>query len=250
VAAVASASLAASAFAGSLWLGGGSGAGCALRRCGGAHTRGSVAVGAAKGKAATKTPKAKNEATDREPQPWEDDYPRPPIKVFDDDFTDDKIEEFFQETISGNGGPPPPGPVEDIVTEYFTWDGRPRNGKYSADDRKVAFQTMKDQMRDQTWITYGGPRQETVDDKKGWVWLAAEMTVVGLCLQIYKSVPYGRRPLLVAKEKDVESMFEKVDWAKFEERLEVELGTLLREEPRPPESDDWRDKFRNGGMGY
>jgi len=192
------------------------------------------------------TNKKENKDPNREIQPWEEDYPMPPIKVFAEDFGEDKIKAFYEETIVGKGGPPPAGPVQDIITKYFLWDGKPRRGdyKYNAQEHETGFKTMKDMMQQQTWITYGGHRQATPDDKSGWVWLAAEETVMGLCLQIYKSVPYGRRPLLIARADDSESIWDKVNWSVFEKRLETELGTLLREEPRPPEVDDWMAKFR------
>lgn len=167
----------------------------------------------------------------REPQPWDDDYRRPPIRVFAEDFSDEDIEKFYEETISGSGGPPPPGRVQDLVTQYFLWDGKSHDdGVFTAEDHQTAFETMKLQVEDQTWITYGGVKQQSGNDNREWVWLAADKTCVGLCLQIFKSIPYGRRPLLVAKHNKTDVMFEKVNWAKVEERLDKEIGTVVATE--------------------
>merc|ERR1712066_368142 len=54
--------------------------------------------------------------------------------------------------------------------------------------------------------------EKVFDDGKGWVWLAADMSPGGLAVQLYTSVPYGKRPLLVAKRSEVDTMFAKVNW--------------------------------------
>ena len=48
------------------------------------------------------------------------------------------------------------------------------------------------------------------DDGKGWVWLAAEMSPGGLAVELFKSVPYGKRTILVAKQSNVDELFQKV----------------------------------------
>lgn len=173
---------------------------------------------------------------EKELQPWEIGYKLPPRPYYGDDFSDTAIQAFYDETMSGSGGPPPPGPVRDIITAYFTFDAhlKRKNAAVKDEDHLKAYETLKEQMKLQTWITFGGTHLDQPSDGKGWVWLAAEMTVVGLCLQIYKSIPYGRRPLLVAKDDDVPSMFEKVNWDKVEERINrMELGTQLgMQEPK------------------
>lgn len=166
----------------------------------------------------------------RRVEPWEDGYELPPPKEYVDDFDDACMGYLYQDTMAGSGGQPPPGRLKSLITAYFSFDvnDRPEPGGPVSDyHHNKAFETMKEQMKLQTWLTWGGPKKDTADDGKGWVWVAAEMTVVGLCLQIYKSVPYGRRPLLIAKADDVEPMFESVDWAKVEKRLDVELGTEI-----------------------
>eukprot|EP00929_Paragymnodinium_shiwhaense_P029274 TRINITY_DN16810_c0_g3_i3.p2 TRINITY_DN16810_c0_g3~~TRINITY_DN16810_c0_g3_i3.p2 ORF type:complete len:310 (+),score=77.99 TRINITY_DN16810_c0_g3_i3:66-995(+) len=159
----------------------------------------------------------------KELQPWEIGYEPPPRPVYHDDFSDADIEKFFQETISGAGGEPPPGKLLDLINTQFAWT-------FCQPKDATPFSIMKEQMRLQTWRTYGGPKGDTPDDGKGWVWLAAEMTVVGLCLQIYTSIPYGRRPILVAKADDTATLFEKVNWAVAEQRMEQILGTEVGEE--------------------
>ena len=47
------------------------------------------------------------------------------------------------------------------------------------------------------------------DDGKGWVWLAAEMSPGGLAVELFKSVPYGKRTILVAKQSNVDELFQK-----------------------------------------
>lgn len=132
----------------------------------------------------------------------------PPRKVYADDFTDADIERFHQETVSGKGGELPPGKLRDFL--------------------KPQYDFIFEQMRMQTWTTYGGIKGETLDDGRGWVWLVAD----GRALQIYKSIPYGRSPLMVGKKDDIDGMLAKADWAKVEERLEVTLGTQVGIEER------------------
>merc|ERR1711862_724619 len=84
---------------------------------------------------------------------------------------------------------------------------------------------LKEQMKNPSIITKGGvgygvdETQKVVDDGKGWVWLGAEMSPGGLALELYKSVPFGKRAILVAKASNVDELFEKVNW-------EVALGNV------------------------
>ena len=50
------------------------------------------------------------------------------------------------------------------------------------------------------------------DDGKGWVWLAAEMSPGGLAVELFKSVPFGKRAILVATQSNVDELFQKVNW--------------------------------------
>jgi hypothetical protein len=160
------------------------------------------------------------------------------------DVSDADIEQFYQETISGAGGLPTKGNVvsELIVKHYhgeFTpqgfkryagnWKGPPPGG-IGKKDIEVGYKSLKEQMAKPMYVTKGGggpgadETQKVEDDGKGWVWLAADMSPGGLAVGIYKSVPYGKRPLLVAKQNDVEAMFEKVNWAKALERIDLTMG--------------------------
>merc|ERR1712206_67835 len=109
------------------------------------------------------------------------------------------IEAFYAETITGSGGDPPPGTI----------------GKK---DIKVGMESFKAQMKNPMFVTKGGvaygvdETQKVVDDGKGWVWLAAEMSPGGLAVELLKSVPYGKRAIMVAKQNNVQELFDKVNW--------------------------------------
>ena len=65
------------------------------------------------------------------------------------------------------------------------------------------------------------------DDGKGWVWLAAEMSPGGLAVELFKSVPYGKRAILVAKQSNVDELFQKVRMSsKGEEKWGKVLGRI------------------------
>jgi len=63
-----------------------------------------------------------------------------------------------------------------------------------------------------------------LDDGKGWVWLAAEMSPGGLALELLKSVPFGKRAILVAKQDKVDEMFDKVSWEQATKNVMKTLG--------------------------
>ena len=62
------------------------------------------------------------------------------------------------------------------------------------------------------------------DDGKGWVWLAAEMSPGGLAVELFKSVPFGKRAILVAKQSNVDELFQKVNWDTALANIEVTFG--------------------------
>jgi hypothetical protein len=84
---------------------------------------------------------------------------------------------------------------------------------------------LKVQMKKPMFVTKAGvgygvdETLKVVDDGKGWVWLAAEMSPGGLAVELFTSVPYGKRALLVAKRDNVDEMFAKVNW-------DVALGNI------------------------
>merc|ERR1712226_153909 len=87
-----------------------------------------------------------------------------------------------------------------------------------------------EQMKLAKFVSKGGvgpftdEADKVVDDGKGWVWLAADMTPGGLFLELFTSVPYGKRPLLVCKKEEVDELFEKVDWNMMDKRFESTMG--------------------------
>ncbi|CAK9011553.1 unnamed protein product, partial [Durusdinium trenchii] len=85
-----------------------------------------------------------------------------------------------------------------------------------AHDIAVGVAKLKEQMSNPMFVTKGGvgygvdETQKVEDDGKGWVWLAAEMSPGGLAVELFKSVPYGKRAILVAKQSNVDELFQKV----------------------------------------
>merc|ERR1711920_784296 len=93
-----------------------------------------------------------------------------------------------------------------------------------------AVESLKEQMKLGKFVSKGGvgpftdEADKVVDDGKGWIWLAADMTPGGLFLELYKAVPYGKRPLLIAKQNNVDELFQKVNWEKAASRVEITMG--------------------------
>merc|ERR1719229_1034192 len=148
------------------------------------------------------------------------------------DVTDSDIEEFYQETISGSGGDPPKGSiVADLIVKHFygeftpqgfkrysgLWKGPPP-GTVGKRDIAPAMEGLKAQMQNPMFVTKGGvgygvdETQKVVDDGKGWVWIAAEMSPGGLAIELFKSTPFGKRALFAAKQSNVDEAFNKVNW--------------------------------------
>merc|ERR1712014_195198 len=97
-------------------------------------------------------------------------------------------------------------------------------------DIAVGTQGLIAQMKNPMFVTKGGvgygvdETQKVVDDGKGWVWLAADMSPGGLAVELFKSVPYGKRALLVAKQSNLDEMFAKVNWDLMDKRIDTTLG--------------------------
>merc|ERR1712211_222484 len=91
-------------------------------------------------------------------------------------------------------------------------------GNIGKKDIAIAMQGLKAQMANPMFVTKGGvgygvdETQKVADDGKGWVWLAAEMSPGGLAVELFKSVPYGKRALFAAKQSNVDEAFNKVNW--------------------------------------
>jgi len=160
------------------------------------------------------------------------------------EVTDDDIAKFYEETISGSGGEPPKGTVvSEMIVKFFhgeftpqgfkrysgNWKGPPP-GTIGKKDIAMGLAGLKEQFKKPMFVSKGGvgygvdESKKVVDDGKGWVWLAAEMSPGGLALELFKSVPFGKRALLVAKQDNVDEMFDKVNWDKALERIEITLG--------------------------
>ncbi|CAE7299161.1 dnaJ, partial [Symbiodinium sp. KB8] len=148
------------------------------------------------------------------------------------DVSDADIQAFYSSLLTGSGGDPPKGTVlSELVVKFFhgeftpqgfkrysgLWKGPPP-GSIGKKDIAVGVQGLKAQMANPMFVTKGGvgygvdETQKVVDDGKGWVWLAAEMSPGGLALELFKSVPYGKRALLVAKQSNVDELFNAVNW--------------------------------------
>merc|ERR1712050_493784 len=109
------------------------------------------------------------------------------------------------------------------------WKGTPP-GTIGKKDIKMGMEGLKAQMKNPMFVSKGGvgygvdETQKVVDDGKGWVWLAAEMSPGGLALELFKAVPYGKRAILVAKADNIDELFEKVNWEVALANVEKTLG--------------------------
>jgi len=160
------------------------------------------------------------------------------------DVSDADIQAFYAELTTGSGGDPPKGAtVSELVVKFFhgeftpqgfkrysgLWKGPPP-GTVGKKDIAVGVKGLMEQMKNPMFVSKGGigygvdETQKVEDDSKGWVWLAAEMSPGGLALELFKSVPYGKRAILVAKQSNVDEMFAKVNWDVASGNIEKTLG--------------------------
>lgn len=154
------------------------------------------------------------------------------------------IEKLAADTLTGSGGlPGHTSVIGSLIIKHFvgTFDEKngftratsykgPPPGQPGKRDMAPAVESLKEQMKLAKFVAKGGvgpftdELDKVVDDGKGWIWLAADMTPGGLYLQLFTSVPYGKRPLLVCKKEDVDAMFEKVDWNIMDKRIDTTMG--------------------------
>merc|ERR1712039_1153588 len=86
-------------------------------------------------------------------------------------------------------------------------------------DIKMGMEGLKAQMKNPMFVTKGGvgygvdETQKVVDDGKGWVWIAAEMSPGGLA-----------GALFCAKSSNVDEMFDKINWDLMDKRIDTTLG--------------------------
>ncbi|CAJ1384861.1 unnamed protein product [Effrenium voratum] len=145
---------------------------------------------------------------------------------------DADIDAFYNSLLTGSGGDPPKGTVlSELIVKFFHGDFTPQGfkrysglwkgpppGNIGKKDIAIGVEKLKEQMANPMFVTKGGvgygvdETQKVVDDGKGWVWLAAEMSPGGLAVELFKAVPYGKRAVLVAKQNNVAELFDKVNW--------------------------------------
>merc|ERR1712241_592308 len=148
------------------------------------------------------------------------------------DVSDADNEKFYAEVTTGSGGDPPKGTVvAELIVKFFhgeftpqgfkrysgLWKGPPP-GTIGRKDIAVGLAGLKEQFKSPMFVTKGGvgygvdEMSKVADDGKGWVWLAAEMSPGGLAVELFKSVPYGKRALFAVKQSNVDEAFNKVNW--------------------------------------
>merc|ERR1711972_296150 len=151
---------------------------------------------------------------------------------------------FYASVTTGSGGDPAKGNVvSELIVKFFhgeftpqgfkrysgLWKGPPP-GTIGKKDISVGVASLMEQMKNPMFVSKGGvgygvdETQKVVDDGKGWVWLAAEMSPGGLAVEMFTSVPFGKRALLCAKQSNVDEMFEKVNWDLMNTRIDTTLG--------------------------
>merc|ERR1712066_407687 len=160
------------------------------------------------------------------------------------EVSDADIANFYAETISGSGGDPPKGTiVAELIVKFFYGDFTPQGfkrysglwkgpppGTIGKKDIKMGMEGLKAQMKNPMFVTKGGigygidETKKVVDDGKGWVWIAAEMSPGGLAIELFKSTPFGKRALFCAKSSNVDEMFDKINWDLMDKRIDTTLG--------------------------
>mmetsp|Transcript_22017 Transcript_22017/g.48373 ORF Transcript_22017/g.48373 Transcript_22017/m.48373 type:complete len:221 (-) Transcript_22017:101-763(-) len=160
------------------------------------------------------------------------------------DISDADIQNFYNSLLTGAGGDPPKGTVlSELIVKFFHGDFTPQGfkrysglwkgpppGNIGKKDIAVGVAKLKEQMANPMFVTKAGvgygvdEMQKVEDDGKGWVWLAAEMSPGGLAVELFKSVPYGKRAILVAKQSNVDELFQKVNWDTALANIEVTFG--------------------------
>jgi len=160
--------------------------------------------------------------------------------------TDADIEAFYAETISGTGGEPPKGKiVSELIVKFFYGDHTPQGfkrysgfwkgpppGTIGKKDIKVGYEKMRaffekpiDQFISKGGIGYGvDETKKVLDDGKGYIWLAAEMSPGGLALEQFKSVPFGKRALFCGKMSNLGELWDKINWDLMDKRIDTTLG--------------------------
>jgi hypothetical protein len=160
------------------------------------------------------------------------------------DVSDADIQNFYNGLLGGAGGDVPKGTVlAELIVKFFHGDFTPQGfkrysglwkgpppGNIGKKDIAVGMSKLKEQMSNPMFVTKGGvgygvdETQKVVNDNKGWVWLAGEMSPGGLAVELFQSVPYGKRAILVAKQANVEELFSQINWDVALGNIEKTLG--------------------------
>mmetsp|Transcript_5122 Transcript_5122/g.8944 ORF Transcript_5122/g.8944 Transcript_5122/m.8944 type:complete len:236 (-) Transcript_5122:29-736(-) len=137
------------------------------------------------------------------------DAPNMPREKIDE--ADFSVEDFYAETISGDGGPPS-GILRDMIS-MSTGHG----DVLGVGDHEAGFEALKSKMVN--------GEHSGADDGSGWVWLVADQDKNGLLsLDVMKELPRGKRPIAVAKDGEVQDMFQQLNWVVCRRRLNEVLG--------------------------
>merc|ERR1712060_320227 len=142
------------------------------------------------------------------------------------EVSDADIQAFYAETISGGGGDPPKGAiVSELIVKFFHGEFTPQGFKRYSGLWKGPPPGTIGKKDIKIGIGYGvDETAKVVDDGKGWVWIAAEMSPGGLAIELFKSTPYGKRALFCAKSSNVDEMFDKINWGLMDKRIDTTLG--------------------------
>mmetsp|Transcript_17281 Transcript_17281/g.36092 ORF Transcript_17281/g.36092 Transcript_17281/m.36092 type:complete len:219 (+) Transcript_17281:100-756(+) len=121
------------------------------------------------------------------------------------------IETFYHAFRIGQSGDPVKGTVvsECIVklcygdftkqgVKHYAGCGKGLFRNIGKKDMAVIMESLKTQTVDET--------QKVVNNNQGWVWFAAEMSIVGPAMELC-SVPYGKRVVLVVKQANVNELY-------------------------------------------
>jgi len=160
------------------------------------------------------------------------------------DVSDADIQTFYNGLLGGSGGDVPKGSVvSELIVKFFHGDFTPQGfkrysglwkgpppGNIGKKDIAIAMTSLKAQMANPMFVTKGGggpgvdETMKVVNDNKGWVWLGADMGPGGLAVELFQSVPYGKRAVIVAKQNNVEELFSQINWDVATNNIEKTLG--------------------------
>eukprot|EP00445_Apocalathium_hangoei_P093033 CAMPEP_0204240502 /NCGR_PEP_ID=MMETSP0361-20130328/94918_1 /ASSEMBLY_ACC=CAM_ASM_000343 /TAXON_ID=268821 /ORGANISM="Scrippsiella Hangoei, Strain SHTV-5" /LENGTH=315 /DNA_ID=CAMNT_0051213307 /DNA_START=61 /DNA_END=1005 /DNA_ORIENTATION=+ len=134
-------------------------------------------------------------------------------KIKDVEYAPVDIEQFYQETIVNGTGGSPIGIERDLITKFFGGGNH-----FGQGDHAAALESLKQRMVSGEGVTGD-------NDGQGWIWLVSDNSLEkGFTAFLRKSPPVGLRPLLVAKQDNVQEVFDKVNWSVVRRRFNEILG--------------------------